>query len=208
MSDMDLLSELQLDAVTEIVNIGMGKAADALSTMLGEEVLLSVPRLTFYRRAQAVSHLREQVASALSGVKQRFEGGLAGDALLLFPEDKSLEIVRLLLRDTVPAEDLTEFEQEALCEIGNIILNAGIGSMGDAFQVNMESSLPSFQSGEIAGIVGGDEGDEHGIVMLLRVDFDVRHHEIRGYVLYVLDVDGLDALKTQIDAFLAGAIGA
>lgn len=207
MSDLDLLSELQLDAVTEIVNIGMGQAADALSTMLGEEILLSVPRLVFYRRAQAIEHLREQVASSLSGVRQRFEGGLAGDALLLFPEDKSLEIVRLLLRDTVPTEDLTEFEQEALCEIGNIILNAGIGSMGDAFQVSMESSLPSFQAGDIAGIVGAGEADEQGIVMLLRVDFDVRHHEIRGYVLYVLDVDGLDALKANIDAFLAGALG-
>ena len=39
----------QLDALTEIFNIGAGRAASSLSDIVGDEVLLSVPRIEFYR---------------------------------------------------------------------------------------------------------------------------------------------------------------
>ncbi len=44
------LSELQEDAISELLNIGMGTAASALSQMVGEEVMLSVPSVTIVPR--------------------------------------------------------------------------------------------------------------------------------------------------------------
>ena len=44
---MFVLNDLQQDALLEIFNIGVGKAAAALSKMTSEEVLLSVPTLEF-----------------------------------------------------------------------------------------------------------------------------------------------------------------
>jgi chemotaxis protein CheC len=68
------------------------------------------------------------------GVSQHYEGAFATEAILMFPEDKSLDIVRLMVGDAVPLQELTEMEQEAMSEIGNIILNSCVGTLANIFQ--------------------------------------------------------------------------
>jgi chemotaxis protein CheC len=45
-----LLDELERDALTEIVNIGVRRAAANLRKMVEQQVLLSVPPIDVYRR--------------------------------------------------------------------------------------------------------------------------------------------------------------
>jgi chemotaxis protein CheC len=45
------LNELELDALTELVNLGVSKAALSLREMIGEQVLLSVPSVDLIARA-------------------------------------------------------------------------------------------------------------------------------------------------------------
>ncbi len=40
------------DAFAELINVGMGLAASALSSMLGQEILLSVPSVEFISRQE------------------------------------------------------------------------------------------------------------------------------------------------------------
>ena len=40
---MDSLSELHIDALAEVFNVGAGRAAASLSEIVGDEVKLSVP---------------------------------------------------------------------------------------------------------------------------------------------------------------------
>ena len=42
-TDFAGLDELEQDAITEIANLGVGRAANSLRQMLGEQVLISVP---------------------------------------------------------------------------------------------------------------------------------------------------------------------
>ena len=125
------LTELQQDAMAELLNIGMGRAASVLSEMVGEEVLLSVPFVDLMSRREAAGLLMEKACDRIVAVLQKFSGLCWGDTMLVFPEEKSLELVRCLFKDTdtTPLEIMTEMEQEALMEIGNIILNSCIGSI-------------------------------------------------------------------------------
>ena len=90
----ELLNELELDALTEMVNIGVSRAAASLRDMVGEQVLLSVPKVTLVSRDKAIATLSENEVSHLVGVHQVFEGDITGRALLIFPDTKSLELVR------------------------------------------------------------------------------------------------------------------
>ena len=42
-TDPSALTDLELDALTELVNLGVSKAAVSLREMIGRQVLLSVP---------------------------------------------------------------------------------------------------------------------------------------------------------------------
>ena len=51
----ELLNELEIDALTEMVNIGVGRAATSLRDMVGEQVLLSVPRVNLVSREKRLA---------------------------------------------------------------------------------------------------------------------------------------------------------
>ena len=97
-----MLSELQLDALTELVNIGVSKAANSLRAMVGAQVHLSVPTVALVSRGEAIGILSEREIKNLVAVHQVFEGDITGRALLIFPETKSLELVRAITGGDLP----------------------------------------------------------------------------------------------------------
>src|SRR5690606_12215462 len=110
------LTELELDALTELVNLGVSRAAKSLAQMVRREVTLTVPRVALLSRDEAVRVLGEREARNLVAVHQVFEGDITGRALLIFPEARSLELVRSVVDSELSLEEIVELEQEALAE--------------------------------------------------------------------------------------------
>ena len=144
---MSNLTACQQDTLTELLNIGIGQAAAALSQMVDEEVQLAVPYVNVLTLHEAIQSIEAQFSVRIAAVKQQCTGSFWGDALLLFPETKSLELVRSLLKELMSLEDLTAMEQEALMEVGNIILNACLGSLANLLDSEATSGLPVFLHG-------------------------------------------------------------
>lgn len=199
------LTELQQDVMTELLNIGMGRAALALSAMVGEEVLLSVPLVELMSRREAAMLIMEKASDRIIAVLQTFSGLFWGDTMLVFPEEKSLELVRSLLNDTLPLEVMTEMEQEALMEIGNIVLNSCIGSISNMLHTEVSSSLPSLLCGSCAEILGNQDSTQtdNEVVMLLRMDFALQERSIQGCVVFVVNGSAIQTLQENIDRFLS-----
>ena len=102
------LSELELDALTEVVNIGVSRAATSLRDMVGEQVFLSVPSVAITSPMRAAELLGRRESSVLVAVRQGFEGEFSGSALLIFPEKNSLELVRVVAGGDLSLEDILE----------------------------------------------------------------------------------------------------
>ncbi len=193
------ITDIQRDYITEILNISMGSAAAVLSEMVDEEVGLSVPEVAFLPRRVAADQFDLNNSAKMSGVTQSVSGAINGDALLMFPEEKTLTIVRILLGDTVPVESLTEMEQEAMCEIGNIILNAIVSSVANLLQKEIVSSLPRFICGTGSEIYAINTGSEDDLVMFLKVGFGLESQSINGHVTLMLNVPSLREFIAHLD---------
>ncbi len=201
------LSELQHDALVEIFNIGVGHAASAMSEIVNEEVTMSVPSISFLNRSDAAALLGNKERSRVCGVSQHYQGAFATDAILMFPEDKSLDIVRLMVGESVPLQELTEMEQEAMSEIGNIILNSCVGTLANIFSQELSGSLPVYHVGTSEEILTATGGQGDSIVLMLHIDFILEKHQIHGYVAFVLDISALQDLREQVDRYLAKVMG-
>jgi len=202
------LTELQYDALSEIFNIGVGHAASALSDILNEEMRMSVPRISFQNRANLASKLCNGENRRICGVRQSFEGAIFNtDAMLMFPEEKSLEIVRLMVGGSLSMQELTEMEQEAMSEIGNIILNACVGVLADMLKQDIQSSLPSYHIGNSDELLSsyGDHADD--IVLILHIDIALEKHEIEGHVAFILDMSTIQDLRPHLDQYITEMIG-
>lgn len=202
-----VLTELELDALTELVNLGVSQAAHSLSRMVSEEVLLSVPKVDLVTREQAISTLTERASKQLIAVHQKFEGDLAGRALLIFPEQNSLELVRAIVGHEASLEEIIELEQEALAETGNIILNACLSTIGNQLQRSFRISLPEILHGVSADLFSIPGSGEVERVLFIYINFRLRQREVEGYIAMMMDMPSLAVLQQLLGEFIRRTAG-
>ena len=201
------LTELELDALTELVNLGVSRAANSLRELVGEEVLLTVPAVVILNREEAAIVIGQPGAHPLVAVRQAFQGEFSGSALLIFPEQNSLELVRAVTKGELSLDDVVELEQEALAEVGNIILNGCMATIANLLERSLTMSLPEIVRGSGLDFFdlspsGADDG-----ILFVRINFSLRGREISGYVAIVLDFLSLAALRVLVDDFIRRAAG-
>ena len=200
---MDHLTDLHLDALSEVFNIGAGRAAASLSEIVAEEVKLSVPALEFRKCAEFNEKVLLLDQSQLGVVRQHFSGALNAEASLLFTEDSALEIMRDMMGSQISIEELAEFEQEAMCELGNIILNACLSAISDMLGMQMESSLPSYTVCNADELIQGivDTPDQE-YIMILHIDLEIERRAVNGKLIFLFSSSSLTTLRERIDDFL------
>lgn len=196
-----VLTDMQKDALTEIFNIGMGRAAHSLSQMANDEITLTVPSLALASRKEACVVLSNTAGGRVCSVTQQLKGDFNADAILIFPETSSLAIVRLMVGDSYPG-NLTEMEEEALTEIGNIILNACFGTLINMLGGDYHISLPTSKLGSCDDILELENKGAEEIVMLLYIDFVLKHRTIYGHVAILLEGDSMPNFVKKIQQFL------
>ena len=198
-----VLSELEHDALTELVNIGVSRAAASLRNMVGEQVTLSVPSVEVVSRKSAATLIRERESGELVAVRQDFEGAFSGRALLIFPQSNSLALVQAVTGDELDAKDALAMEGEALAETGNVVLNGCLATMANMLKRPLSMSLPEVMRGN------GDlffelsaRDDDQGVVLFLYINFSISGRDIRGYIAMLMNLPSLEALKVLIGEFI------
>ncbi|MBB5046196.1 chemotaxis protein CheC [Rhodopseudomonas rhenobacensis] len=199
------LSEIEQDALAEIANLGVSRAAASLRQMVGEQVMLSVPAVRIVGREVAAKLVEGDNAPQLVAVKQSFEGPFAGKALLIFPQAQSLELVRSIVGQEHSLEDVIDLEQEALAETGNVILNACLATIANLLRRTMRMSLPSVIRGDGRTLFEVDAPDADGnLVLFLYIDFTIKNRDIRGFIALLMDLPSITALKEIVAEFIEG----
>lgn len=195
-------TDTERDTITELLNLGMGQAAKALSELLHEEILLSIPQVEFVSRADAAKFMAKLAPRELVSVRQEFAGSFGGNAILLFSDDDSLELVRALLAGEILLEDLPDLEQEAVSEVGNIVLNACLSSLADALGHEIPTDIPKFHKGAPETLleqeVGGDFTDNE-MFLLSNIKFELKSLEIVGYLALSLCLASARNLKAELN---------
>ena len=201
------LSDLERDALTELANIGVSRAAANLRKMVGEQVLLSVPSVEVVSRSTAATLIGERESDPLVAVRQDFSGAFSGRALLIFPQANSLDLLRAVLGADLDAHEIAALEDEALAETGNIILNGCLATIANMLQQSLNMSLPEVVRGDGSHLfeVVLPPGID-GLVLFLYINFSVRDRDIRGYIAMLMDLPSLESLRRLINEFIASVM--
>jgi chemotaxis protein CheC len=203
--DVHELSEVEQDAIAEIANQGVSRAATSLRQLVGEQVLLSVPAVNIVTRSAAAELVERGGAASLVAVQQSFEGPFSGRALLIFPQSQSLELVRSIVGLEHSLEDVIDLEEEALAETGNIILNACLATIANVLRRTMRMSLPSIVRGDGDTLFDVRPSDGRiDLVLFLFIDFTIKQRDIRGFIALLMDLPSIDNLKQLVHEFIEG----
>lgn len=195
---MDLTTRQQ-DTITELITIGYARAAGALSDLTGHRINLAVPKVAIHKIDEIPALLGEFIQGQITSVNQVFDGSLSGNAVLLLDTSAALLLNRLLTnRPEVTGFD--ESAREVMIEVGNIVLNACLGSFGNLLRVQVNFSVPNLQIDEIDKVMRfiTSTGQDLEYALMIHTRFDLRASDVSGYLVIILGVTSLDRLLSEL----------
>ena len=197
------LTAAQEDALIELLNIGFGRAAASFSQLTGHRVVLDVPKVSIHPIPTVRAALSEVVSDDVASVHQIFSGPVAGDALLIL-NHQAAGILKELLTDEPPLPlRLDASAREVLTEIGNILLNACLGTFGNLLDVKVSFSVPRLDLDTLDGVLQSLIVNREGMryALLVHAGFKLRDTEVTGYLVIVLSVASLDRLLRAVEVW-------
>ncbi len=198
------LSQYEVDALTEVINIGLGQAANSLNEIMEHHVALSVPKLDIYdiNDPELNKHIFEN--TEISSVRQNFNGEFSGSASLLFPDKSAKNLVANVTGEELDSPDLDSIRSSTLLEIGNIVINAIMGTIGNLLNSNLEFSLPEYQKNKGLRKLFIDENttDKQKIVVLAETNFSLEKLKVDGFILLIFEVKAIDFLIKMIKRYI------
>lgn len=193
----------QLDALKELINIGVGRAAATLNAMIQARIQLQVP----FIKIVALSALEEEMADLdggrLAAVHLAFEGPFSGNAALVFPTESAVQLVSVLTGEEADSPDLDAVRVGTLTEVGNIVLNGVMGSMGNVLERRIEYVVPSYMEATITNLLTAHKTVPDVTVLLAQTRFTIEQLHIHGDVMLFFEVGSFGALVAAIDAMLS-----
>jgi len=197
------LTPVQHDALIELLNIGFGRAAASLSELTGHRVLLEVPHVSIHPIQELATALRAFVDDQVATVHQIFSGPVGGDALLVL-DFKAAGMLKELLTNEPPLPlPIDASGREVLTEVGNILLNACLGTFGNILQVQVSFSVPHLNLDTLNAVMQSLLVNREGLryALVVHAGFRLRDAEVRGYLVIVLSVASLDRLIRAVEAW-------
>ena len=185
------------DVLKEIGNIGSGNAVTALAHMLNCKVDMSVPqvRLLDFKDVGSILGDEEQI---MAGVYLMVEGDITGSIMFLLEKESARGLVGLLMGSAASEGELSEIEQSALKEIGNIITAAYLNSLSTLTGLKIYPSVPSLCI-DMAAAILSVPAIEFGLIgdklLLIENQFS---EGISGYFILVPDLESYDKIFTSI----------
>jgi chemotaxis protein CheC len=134
----------QIDALKEMVNIGVGHAAGVLNAMLNSRVQLHVPVVEMMSYTELQAKIQSMSHADLSSVRLGFKGPFSGNASIVFAAESAVKLVSILTGYDPDSGDLNEMRESTLTEVGNIVLNGVMGAIGNELKLHVFYSLPIY----------------------------------------------------------------
>lgn len=119
------LNDMERDVIGEVMNISMGSAATAMSTILDKKVNITTPRI----ETMPVDEFEFSYLEPVMGVLIKYVEGIDGTNILLMREDDLKSILGHLL--SMDPEEMTELDEISLSAISEI-MNQMMGSAASA----------------------------------------------------------------------------
>jgi len=203
------LTPLQHDALLESFNIAIARAAVSLSRLMREEIALSIPELELLNIDEAISRLHSLSDNQISVVMQHFEGDIDSRAMLIFPQSRTLEIVRLAVGGLVDSEELPDLEQEAISEVGNILLNACMSALANQLKLELHTAPPAYLCDTPEHILSGPHASAYNVVLMIHISLNIKRHQIMAHIAFMLDARSnqtlADAINRVIESWMEHA---
>lgn len=202
-------TEEELDILTEVSNIGMGKAGSALAEALGCFVSLHVPEITLIKSSslKELSNKLTEKFEDINIVRQAFSGNLTGESIVLL--GKTAYSTKDLLGYGA-SEILNQAKQkELLLDLSNAITSACLQGIAKQLSLDISLSPPNMVCFEQPAkvfyrLLFGNDTPTWDQSLLVKVVFHLKDREFWSNMFIFFSQTSLGSIKQSVQSLMEG----
>ncbi len=189
-----MYDEKAMDIIREIINMGIGEAANSLSNLVNTRVIIRIPDIRILPVSEIHDYLQKEVPSIGVYISQNFKDIVKGKTILFYTRECCVSLLNAIYGQTVKTSALTESGIATLNEIGNIIMVSCMAEISnmiegrilfDLPQVIVEISEKYFQN--LTNELG--ESDK---AIIVKNEISIKDTDIKGYLFILLSFEDLN----------------
>lgn len=195
------LTDAQLDVLKQLINVGVEQAAEILNAMIPSQVHMQVPLVQPISSDEEAKQLNKQEQVT---VQLGFHGALNGAGTLVLPAQSAGKLTTALTDEAATSTGFAQLQSEAITEVGNIVINGVMGSIGNTVQQKIEYSVPEYNDGTDGGnafVLPQETPDM--MDLMARTHFMVEQLEIEGDIVLSFVANSFDSLLAVLDSVSA-----
>lgn len=206
----DDFSELELDALKELMNVGFGMAAVSLSEVIEMHVTLTVPKISRLDAKAIPDFIGNEIGGspAYSMIEQFFFGRFSGTSFLLVPEEDGRKIAGIFGGDDetdARSLDFGSFEREVVIEIGNIIIGACVGKLAEMLKDRVSFQPPRYMGSNVdAAQLRKHLSGNDGVALVFKTKFSFSHDDAYGLLFLIASSESIRWTKQAVNDYIEG----
>lgn len=199
MSKTPELSDIHMDALREISNIGMGNAITSLAQMVNRRINMSVPLATFTSFEETVQ-MTGGPEELVACVSVRLSGDVPGLVLFVLNSQSTLKLVDMLMGlDPGTINDLDEMGESAVKEVGNVLTGSFISAINSLTSLDIKSAVPMFAYDMLGAIltslmVASGRTEDQVLVIETRLFQEQEEANINGHFFLFTEPGSIERL--------------
>ncbi|WP_102262210.1 chemotaxis protein CheC [Mesobacillus jeotgali] len=213
MTFLKSISDIHLDILKEVGNIGAGHAATALSTLLNKKIDMKVPSVRVVSFDE-VMDLAGGPDNVVASVFLRIEGDAPGSMFFILPLPQAEKYIGQLTKNqsfSFSEEPDNELALSALQELGNILSGSYLSSLSDFTKLSLYPSVPALSIDMVGAVISFgllelSQVSDYAIVIDTALDEEEAQlpDSVNGHFFLLPDPDSFhiifSALGVRVDA--------
>ena len=183
MSSDHAITDLHLDVLKEVGNIGAAHAATSMSQLLDRKIEMYVPNVELVS-FDGMFDLAGGAETVVAGIYLRFEGDLSGSMFFVLPLDSANHFIKRLIGDEsfdFTSRTIPEIGISAMQELGNILSGSYLSALSDFTGLKIYPTVPSLSVDMVGAIVsfGLIEVSHHSDEVIV-IDTQITEEDVEG----------------------------
>lgn len=197
------LSDESRDALKEIVSIGAGNAATALSQLLRQKVNIEVPKVNLSSIDQA-QEIFGPPETLVATVYLQLLGDASGVILLSFKIEDALRLSDMLIgKEPGSSKVLGEMGESALKESTTILTGAYLAALSKMLKMRFLISSPAMAQDMAGAIVDNiliETSKEADYTLVIDTELEIINEKVKAFFFFIPDKQSLEKILRAIGA--------
>jgi len=201
MDSLSSMTDIHIDVLREIANIGSGNAASSLSRMLGQPVDIKIPDVHLMGFNEAIDFLGGP-ESIMAGTLLFLTEGISGMMMFLLPVEVVCDLVNMLMGTEISSHDeIDEMGYSVINECSNIMSASFVTAVAEMTDLIIDISPPEATLDMLGSIMSvpsiyfADIGDS---LLVMKNELEIAGKTTSANVLMLPDMPSLKKLMAAL----------